>query len=105
MNAQQLSEKPPLGAKNLNRCWRREKLLASAWRVGRKTVAVRRRTSGVRYEQFDPNLGFYYLRARYLNPAIGRFLSMDAFQGINSDPITLHRYLYGNANPIKMPGC
>ena len=28
-------------------------------------------------EQYDPNLGFYYLRARYMNPGIGRFISMD----------------------------
>ena len=52
-------------------------------------------------EQFDANLGFYYLRARYMNPSIGRFVSMDTFAGINSDPVTLHKYLYANVNPVN----
>jgi RHS repeat-associated protein len=30
-----------------------------------------------RGEQFDPDLGLYYLRARYYNPATGRFMSRD----------------------------
>ena len=40
-------------------------------------------------EQFDANLGFYYLRARYLNPSSGRFWSMDSFAGESADPISL----------------
>jgi len=52
-------------------------------------------------EQFDPNLGFYYLRARLYNPAIGRFLTTDPFQGSIYDPMSLHKYLYCNANPIN----
>jgi len=51
-------------------------------------------------EQFDPNLRFYYLRARYYNQGIGRFHSMDSWMGNSSDPVTLHKYLYGNANPV-----
>ena len=53
-----------------------------------------------RGEQFDHELGFYYLRARYMNPALGRFVTMDAFSGYSADPITLHKYLYANANPV-----
>jgi RHS repeat-associated protein len=37
-------------------------------------------------EQFDPNLGFYYLRARLYNPTLGRFLTTDPFQGSIYDP-------------------
>ena len=51
-------------------------------------------------EQFDANIGFYYLRARYMNPAAGRFLSMDSFEGDIADPITLHKYLYADADPV-----
>jgi len=51
-------------------------------------------------EQFDPNLGFYYLRARYYNSGVGRFLNMDTFQGFISDPLSLHKYMYAQANPI-----
>src|SRR5262249_44699992 len=33
-------------------------------------------------EQFDPDLGLYYLRARYLNTATGRFLTADPLEGV-----------------------
>ena len=50
-------------------------------------------------ERFDGNLGFYYLRARYMNPNSGRFFTQDSFEGYSSDPITLHKYTYANNNP------
>ena len=50
-------------------------------------------------EQYDPNLGFYYLRARYYNPTIGRFPAMDTWRGRVSVAITLNKYLYANASP------
>jgi RHS repeat-associated protein len=51
-------------------------------------------------EQYDINTGFYYLRARYMNPATGTFTSMDAYAGTIFDPVSLHKYLYANANPV-----
>ncbi|HPD01211.1 MAG TPA: RHS repeat-associated core domain-containing protein, partial [Acetivibrio sp.] len=51
-------------------------------------------------EQYDANIGFYYLRARYLDPTIGRFVTMDSFEGIVKDPYSLHKYLYAHANPV-----
>lgn len=45
-------------------------------------------------EQLDPNTNFYYLRARYMNPSNGRFLTMDSYEGVNNDPKSLHKYLY-----------
>jgi RHS repeat-associated protein len=51
-------------------------------------------------EQHDPQTGLIYLRARYYNPATGRFLTQDTWQGQRGKPITLHRYLYANANPV-----
>ena len=53
-------------------------------------------------EQFDPDLGQYYLRARTYNPGTGRFWTMDTYQGFNQVPISLHKYLYGDANPVNM---
>ncbi|MCZ7358032.1 MAG: DUF2341 domain-containing protein [Candidatus Methanoperedens sp.] len=50
-------------------------------------------------EQYDHNVGFYYLRARYYNQAIGRFISMDSYKGDIFDPVSLHEYLYANAAP------
>jgi RHS repeat-associated protein len=52
-------------------------------------------------EEVDPNTGNYYLRSRFYNPGSGRFLSMDSFEGVPQDPITLHKYLYANADPTN----
>src|SRR5207237_5510911 len=51
-------------------------------------------------EQFDPDLGLYYLRARYLSPGIGRFSTVDRFDGETDDPPSLHRYLYTQSSPV-----
>ncbi len=52
-------------------------------------------------EQFDPITGLYYLRARYMNPSVGMFISMDSYDGSIDDPVSLHKYLYANANPVS----
>lgn len=52
-------------------------------------------------EQYDPNLGFYYLRARYMDPANGRFIGPDPFAGSPYDPASLHRYSYAHNNPVN----
>jgi len=52
-------------------------------------------------EQYDSALGFYYLRARYYNPATGRFLSRDPEEGTPVDPKTLHAYLYAGGDPVN----
>ena len=52
-------------------------------------------------EQYDPDLGLYYLRARYYNPATGRFLSRDPEDGKPVDPKTLHKYLYADGDPVN----
>ncbi|MDD2764572.1 MAG: Ig-like domain-containing protein [Opitutaceae bacterium] len=54
-----------------------------------------------RGEQWDADLGLYYLRARYLNPNSGRFWSMDSYEGSSSDPMSLHKYLYANADGVN----
>jgi RHS repeat-associated protein len=51
-------------------------------------------------EQYDNNVGFYYLRARYYNPNIGRMHTMDTYAGRMHEPVTLHKYLYANGNPV-----
>jgi len=54
-----------------------------------------------RGEQYDSDLGLYYLRARYYNPATGRFLSRDPEDGKAIDPKTLHKYLYAGGDPVN----
>jgi RHS repeat-associated protein len=51
-------------------------------------------------EARDSNTGLDYLRARYLNVGTGRFISRDTFEGLPSRPISLHRYVYADANPL-----
>jgi RHS repeat-associated protein len=69
------------------------------------TLIVRTGTNVNRFlyagEQFDEDLGQYYLRARYLNPETGRFLTMDSHPGSNQDPLSLHKYLYAHNNPVN----
>ena len=55
-----------------------------------------------RGEQFDADLGLYYLRARYYNPQTGRFLSRDPEDGNPTDPKSLHKYLYAGGDPVNM---
>ncbi len=51
-------------------------------------------------EQFDTGLNQYYLRARYYNSNTGRFTQQDTYMGNKSDPISLHKYLYANSDPV-----
>jgi RHS repeat-associated protein len=51
-------------------------------------------------QQFDPDLGQYYLRARTYNQGTGRFWTMDTYQGNSQDPQSLHKYLYAQDNPV-----
>jgi RHS repeat-associated protein len=53
-------------------------------------------------EQWDVDLRMYYLRARYYHPDLGRFWTMDTFEGAQTDPLSLHKYLYAHANPVNM---
>ena len=52
-------------------------------------------------EYYDGTSNLYYLRARYMNPSTGTFISMDTYEGSIYDPDTLHKYLYANGNPVK----
>lgn len=45
--------------------------------------------------------GLYYMRARYYNPTIKRFINMDVVIGSVVDGRTLNRYAYVNGNPIS----
>jgi RHS repeat-associated protein len=53
-------------------------------------------------QQWDPDLGVYYNRARYMNTDAGRFLSPDSTDGDQEDPLSLHKYLYAQDNPANV---
>jgi RHS repeat-associated protein len=52
-------------------------------------------------QQRDFTTQLDYLRARYYDPDLGRFISKDAFPGVLSAPITQNPYLYANGNPLS----
>ncbi|MEF2969293.1 RHS repeat-associated core domain-containing protein [Paenibacillus sp. M1] len=47
----------------------------------------------------DPN-GLYYMRARYYDPELKRFLNRDVILGDLTDGQTLNRYAYVNGDPV-----
>lgn len=53
-------------------------------------------------EQRDAATGLDYLRARWMSTGVGRFYGRDPFSGVLRDPVTLHRFLYANANPANL---
>ena len=53
-------------------------------------------------EQKDEAAGLYNLRARYYDPAAGRFLTADRYQGNLQSPQSQNRYAYVQNNPVNM---
>ena len=60
-------------------------------------------TNPFRYcgEYFDKETGTYYLRARYYDPAIGRFTQQDTYLGDYKDPLSLNYYTYCYNSPVR----
>jgi RHS repeat-associated protein len=45
--------------------------------------------------------GLYYMRARYYNPDIRRFINRDVVQGTIGNGLSLNRFAYVNGNPVS----
>ncbi len=52
-------------------------------------------------EWHDSATGLQYLRARWYQPATGRFTQVDPFPGVLSLPATQHPYQYALNNPLR----
>lgn len=48
----------------------------------------------------DPDTGFVYMQARYYDPLLGRFLSLDPVDPKPADVYSFNRYDYANNNPV-----
>lgn len=48
----------------------------------------------------DPDTGLVYMQARYYDPVVGRFLSVDPVTPSPGNTFTFNRYDYANNNPI-----
>ena len=53
-------------------------------------------------EYQDYSTGLYQLRARWMNPQTGRFISMDLFEGVRKSPLSLNKYIYANSDPVNV---
>lgn len=51
-------------------------------------------------QQYDSNIGYYYLRARYMDTQNGRFINRDYYEGDIYEPTSLHKYTYVHNNPV-----
>ncbi len=49
---------------------------------------------------YDDETGLYYLKARYYDPAYGRFLTEDTFEGEVKNLQSLNLYVYAENNPL-----
>ncbi|UFJ40473.1 hypothetical protein LOK74_20960 [Brevibacillus humidisoli] len=52
-------------------------------------------------EIYDEETKLYYLRARYYDPSVGRFITEDTYKGQVDNPLSLNRYTYGHNNPLR----
>ena len=70
---------------------------------GNPTLTIETTSNAIRYagEFLDNETGLYYLRARYYDPYIGRFISEDSYWGEDSNPLSLNLYTYCENDPIR----
>ncbi|OMG45274.1 hypothetical protein BK140_33195, partial [Paenibacillus macerans] len=50
---------------------------------------------------WDDEVELQYLRARWYDPSIGRFINEDTYEGQLTDPLSLNLYTYVENNPFK----
>lgn len=62
-----------------------------------ETVSQPFRYSG---EYWDNTTELQYLRARWYDPAVGRFINEDTYKGDITNPLTLNLYTYVHNNPL-----
>lgn len=51
-------------------------------------------------EYWEQDAQLLYLRARWYDPKIGRFISGDPYEGTQEDPRSLNRYTYAHSDPV-----
>ena len=69
------------------------------WGNLQQQTGVSQQPFGFTGYQRDAQTGLHYAQQRYYDSEIGRFNRHDPFRGDIDTPLSLHRYLYANANP------
>ena len=52
-------------------------------------------------EYWDATTNLQYLRARWYDPSVGRFINEDTYEGEIKNPLSLNLYTYVSNNPLK----
>ena len=65
-----------------------------------KGAPLQERIYGYNGEEYTPQSGLIYLRARHYNPSTATFISEDTYAGDKTDPVTRNRYSFANNNPV-----
>ncbi|RXZ79054.1 hypothetical protein EBB07_24700 [Paenibacillaceae bacterium] len=52
-------------------------------------------------ELWDNSMELQYLRARWYDPSVGRFINEDTYEGDIKNPLSLNLYTYVHNNPLK----
>ena len=55
-----------------------------------------------KYGVITDSNGLYYMRARYYNPEIKRFINQDVIEGNITNSTSLNKYAYCQGNPVKL---
>jgi RHS repeat-associated protein len=50
---------------------------------------------------FDEESSLYYLKSRFYDPELARFMQEDTYRGNSADPLSLNLYTYVSNNPIR----
>ncbi len=66
------------------------------------TTGTNATSLGYQTQPQDPATGIVDTPTRAYDPAYGRFLQADTWDGDNTNPITLNHYTYANASPYSM---
>jgi RHS repeat-associated protein len=72
----------------------------SSFQAGRSIAELSLKRYRYTSKERDEESGFYYHGARYYAPWLGWWVSADDLQGDIRSPMSLHRYVYANANPV-----
>ena len=70
---------------------------------GNPVLTIETVENAIRYagEYLDAETGLYYLRARYYDPYIGRFITEDSYWGEDKNPLSLNLYTYCFNDPLR----